>query len=82
MPVADEAGRAPAQSGRGEARWPMALAVVVTGLLRAALPPELRNGDARWLFPVLLAILLAALIIGDPGRIDRDPLGSGSCRAP
>ena len=50
----------------------MALAVIVTGLLRAALPPELRNGDTRWLFLVLLAVLLAALIIGDPGRIDRD----------
>jgi uncharacterized membrane protein len=50
----------------------MALAVVVTGLLRAALPPELRNGDTRWLFLVLLAALLGALIIGDPGRIDRD----------
>jgi hypothetical protein len=59
-------------SGRGEARWPMALAVVATGLLRAALPPELRNGDARWLFLVLVAILLGVLIIGDPGRIDRD----------
>ena len=50
----------------------MALAVIVTGLLRAALPPELRNGDTRWPFLVLLAVLLAALIIGDPGRIDRD----------
>ena len=50
----------------------MALAVVATGLLRAALPHELRNGDAAWLFLVLLLILLAALIIGDPGRIDRD----------
>jgi len=50
----------------------MALAVVATGLLRAALPHELRNGDAAWLFLVFLLILLAALIIGDPGRIDRD----------
>jgi hypothetical protein len=50
----------------------MALAVVATGLLRAALPHELRNGDAPWLFPLLLVILLAALIIGDPGRIDQD----------
>jgi len=50
----------------------MALAVITTGLLRAALPPQLRNGDARWLFLVLVIILLATLIIGDPGRIDRD----------
>ncbi len=50
----------------------MALAVVATGVLRATLPHELRNGDAPWLFLVLLVILLAALIVGDPGRIDRD----------
>ena len=56
----------------GEPRWPMALAVVATGVLRATLPHELRNGDARWLFLVLVLILLAALVIGDPGRIDRD----------
>lgn len=56
----------------GEARWPMALGVIVTGLLRATLPSELRNGDARWLFLVLLVVLLGVLIAGDPGRIDRD----------
>ena len=50
----------------------MAIAVVATGLLRATLPDELRNGDAAWLFLVLVLVLLAALIIGDPGRIDRD----------
>jgi len=57
---------------QGEPRWPMALAVVATGVLRATLPSELRNGDARWVFLVLLLVLLGALIIGDPGRIDRD----------
>jgi len=56
----------------GEPRWPMALAVVATGVLRAVLPPELRNGDARWLFLVLLLALLGALVAGDHGRIDRD----------
>jgi hypothetical protein len=73
MPAPDGAA-VPAEhpSGHAEARWPMALAVVVAGLLRATLPPELRNGDARWLLLVLLAALLGALIIGDPGRIDRD----------
>jgi hypothetical protein len=60
------------RAGPGEPRWPMALAVVATGLLRAALPHELRNGDAAWLFLVLVVGLLAVLIIGDPGRIDRD----------
>jgi hypothetical protein len=56
----------------GEPRWPMAIAVIATGLLRATLPVELRNGDAAWLFLVLVVGLLAVLIIGDPGRIDRN----------
>ncbi len=29
------------------------------------------HGSAHLIFPVLEAVLLAALIIGDPGRIDR-----------
>lgn len=50
----------------------MALAVLATGVLRAVLPPQLRAGDARWAFGVLLVALLGIIIIGDPGRIDRD----------
>lgn len=50
----------------------MAVSILAVGVLRATLPPELRNGDARWLLLGLLAILLGVLIIGDPGRIDRD----------
>ena len=72
MPVPNEVSRGGSPAGRGEARWPMALAVLIAGILRATLPPELRNGDARWLFLALLAALLGTLIIGDPGRIDRD----------
>jgi hypothetical protein len=64
-----DAGWAPIQA---EPRWPMALAVLVAGLLRATLPAQLRNGDARWLFLVIVVILLGVLIVGDPGRIDRD----------
>jgi hypothetical protein len=56
----------------GESRWPMALAVLAAGGLRAALPSQLRNGDARWVFITVLVALLAFLVIGDPGRIDRD----------
>ena len=59
-------------TGTGESRWPMALAVLAAGGLRAALPPELRNGDARWAFIVVVVVLLAILVIGDPGRIDRE----------
>jgi hypothetical protein len=50
----------------------MALAVLAAGGLRAVLPPALRAGDARWAFVVVLVVLLAVLVIGDPGRIDRD----------
>jgi hypothetical protein len=56
----------------GESRWPMALAVLAAGGLRAALPSQLRDGDARWAFIAVLVVLLGVLIIGDPGRIDRD----------
>ena len=50
----------------------MAIAVVAAGLLRTVLPPELRDGDSRWLVLVVVVGLLGVLIIGDPGRIDRD----------
>jgi len=50
----------------------MALAVLAARGLRAALPPQLRSGDARWVFVVVVVGLLVILILGDPGRIDRD----------
>jgi hypothetical protein len=55
----------------GEHWWPMALAVISAGLLRLALPPELRDREARWALLPILLVLLAVLVIGDPGRIDR-----------
>jgi hypothetical protein len=50
----------------------MAVAVLATGVLRAGLPTKLRAGDSRWLYLVVVAVLLGILIVGDPGRIDRD----------
>ena len=50
----------------------MALAVLAAGGLRAVLPAQLRSGDARWVLILILVVLLAILVIGDPGRIDRD----------
>jgi hypothetical protein len=50
----------------------MALAVLAAGGLRAVLPPALRNGDTRWAFVAVVVVLLGILVIGDPGRIDRD----------
>ena len=55
----------------GEARWPMALAVLVAGALRTTLPDSLRLRDASWLLGVFLVVILIVLMIGDPGRIDR-----------
>ena len=50
----------------------MVAAVLAAGLLRLFLPTELRLHDARPLFIILLAVLIVTLIVGDPGRIDRD----------
>ena len=55
----------------GERRWPMAAAVLLAGTLRLFLPPQLRLDDARPVALVVLAVLMVALIAGDPGRIDR-----------
>jgi hypothetical protein len=62
----------PERAEKGEARWPMALAVLAVGLMRLWLPPELRISDASGVFLALLVVLVLVLIVGDPGRIDRD----------
>ncbi|MEV7565760.1 hypothetical protein [Streptomyces tanashiensis] len=54
----------------GEARWPMATAVVTAMVLTVLLPDDLRLAP-RWLLPAVEGLLLLALIAGDPGRIDR-----------
>jgi hypothetical protein len=48
----------------------VALAIVVVAFLHVALPAKYRVNPA-WVAPAVLLALLAALIIGDPGRIDR-----------
>jgi hypothetical protein len=55
---------------RGEHWWPVALAIVVVAGLHLILPARYRVQPA-WVIPVVLLVLLAVLIIGDPGRIDR-----------
>src|ERR1700761_9787111 len=62
-------GRAPA-AVPGEHWWPVAAAIIVVAGLHVALPARYRVQPA-WLFPAVLLALLAVLIIGDPGRIDR-----------
>jgi hypothetical protein len=48
----------------------VALAIVVAAVLHVVLPAKYRL-DPAWVVPAVLLALLAALIIGDPGRIDR-----------
>jgi hypothetical protein len=54
----------------GEPRWPMATAVLVVIALTILLPNSLVVRP-RWGVPVVEAILLVAVMIGDPGKIDR-----------
>ncbi|MFI5080920.1 MAG: hypothetical protein ACHQCE_07610 [Streptosporangiales bacterium] len=55
---------------RGERWWPVALAIIVVAFLHLILPARYRVQPA-WVVPAVLLGLLAALIAGDPGRIDR-----------
>src|SRR5215470_9192269 len=55
---------------RGEHWWPVALAIIAVAGLHVALPARYRVQPA-WVVPVVLLVLLAVLIAGDPGRIDR-----------
>jgi len=55
---------------RGEQWWPVALAIIVAAGLHVALPAAYRVQPV-WLIPAILLGLLAVLIAGDPGRIDR-----------
>jgi hypothetical protein len=59
-----------AAAERGEHWWPVALAILVVAGLHLVLPTQYRV-NPRWVVPVVLLVLLAVLIIGDPGRIDR-----------
>jgi uncharacterized membrane protein len=55
---------------RGEKRWPMAATLIVA----MALPFLVPRGYSlvpRWVIPAIEAVLLVALIVADPGRIDR-----------
>ncbi len=56
-----------------EHRWPAAVGVVVAIGLQVALPDRVVQGmGPRWLLPALEGLLLIALVIANPGRIDRE----------
>jgi uncharacterized membrane protein len=54
----------------GEARWPMAGAVLAAMVLTILLPGAERLGP-QWLLPLVEGVLLVAVITGDPGTINR-----------
>ena len=54
----------------GEARWPMAGAVLATMVLTILLQDEVRLGP-QWLLPLIEGVLLVAVIAADPGKINR-----------
>ncbi len=56
-----------------EHRWPASIAVVVAIVLQVVLPQRVAQGlGPRWLLPALEGALLVALIIANPGRINRE----------
>jgi uncharacterized membrane protein len=61
--------RQPART-KGEHWWPVVLAIAVAAALHVALPARYRIRPP-WLLPTVLFVLVAALVIGDPGRINR-----------
>ena len=65
----------PASKGKeprvvGEARWPMAFAVVAVIAMTLLLPHDL-VARPRWGVPLVEGLLLFAVIVADPGKIDR-----------
>ena len=63
-------GGPPSARPAPEGRWPMATAVLVAIVLQVITP---HTGRLRfwWVFPVLEVAALVAVIVRDPGRIDR-----------
>lgn len=61
----------PSRVHEGERRWPMALAVLVVAALQQVFPHSFRSLPP-YAYQALLICFLLVLIVGDPGRIDRD----------
>ena len=55
----------------GEPRWPVALAIVVAVALQLTLPDTVVLGS-RWLMPVLELVVLAVLVVRNPGRFEHE----------
>jgi hypothetical protein len=61
---------------KGERRWPAALGVLFLIVLPLLLPERLTLGP-KWVLPVAESLFLIAIVVRDPGRIDRQ---SGAMR--
>ncbi|WP_395656460.1 hypothetical protein [Nocardioides sp.] len=58
---------------QGERRLPMALAVLAAAALDLMIPSDFTIAEAtRLAYPTILVLLLLLLVLGDPGRIDRE----------
>ena len=55
---------------RGESRWPPTI-VLGLAIIAPLLLPDRFSLISKWIEPALLAALLVAHVIADPGRIDR-----------
>jgi len=66
----DPAGGRRLVQSRGEPRWPMAAAVLVSVAMQLSLPDR-HVLSPTVLFPSVEVLLLLVLVIGDPGRVDR-----------
>jgi hypothetical protein len=54
----------------GELRWPVSLAILVTAVLQAMLPEHL-SLTGRWVLPAVQAVILVALVVANPFRVNR-----------
>ena len=54
----------------GESRWPVVITVLVVIALPFLMPDEFSPGIV-WLLPAIEGVLLVAMAVTDPGRIDR-----------
>jgi hypothetical protein len=55
--------------GRGEPHWPAQLSVLAAIVLQVLLPDQLHAGS-RWLLPALEAVMLVALVVISPQRVE------------
>jgi len=56
---------------KGEPRWPVSVVVLAAIAMEVSLPNDLVF-HPRWLLPALGGLLLAGLVIANPGRVDRE----------